>query len=165
MFILLGDTAFVCASVPPAQKATPGSGKGALAVVFSLCQRNQPCSPQCRRKQLELPAHRELPRRPVGLRLGMDCSFPLPWTEAGEEFGSKQVALSSSWPMSPQQGGFWGQLQWGAVLWERCMRCLEQSVGTGILSGGTLSWRMLHPRCPLTWAALFLHGGRNPKPN
>lgn len=37
----------------------------------------------------------------------MDCSFLLPWTEAGEEFGFKQVALSSSWPVSPQQGGFW----------------------------------------------------------
>lgn len=98
----------------------------------------------------------------------MECSFPLPWTEAGEEFGSKQVALSSSWPMSPHQGGFWGHLQWGAVLWGRCMRCLEQSVGMGILSGGTLGWsrRMLHPwLCPLTSANLFVHGGRNPKPN
>lgn len=46
------------------------------------------------------------------------------------------------------------------------MRCLEQSVGTEILCGGILSWsrRMLHPLlCPLTWYALFLHGGRNPK--
>lgn len=69
----------------------------------------------------------------------MDCSFSLPCSGAGEEFGSKHVALSSSWPMSPQQGGFWGHLQWGAGLWGRCMRYLEQKVGTGILSGGTLS--------------------------
>lgn len=145
MFTLLGDTAFVRASVSPSMERHSWQWGESPGCSLLLVQ-PAPLSP-VPAEAAGAAVHRELPRSLVGLRLGMDCSFPLPWTEAGEEFGSKQVALSSSWPMSPQWAGFWRHLQWGAGLWGRCMRCLEQSVGTGILPGGTLSWsrRMLHP--------------------
>lgn len=67
----------------------------------------------------------------------MDSSLPLPQTEAEEELDSKQVAFSSSWLMSPRQGGFWGHLHWEGEVLGTSMRCLEQSVGTGIPCGGT----------------------------
>lgn len=165
MFTLLGDTAFVCASVSRSMErhswqweGSPGCSLLVQAALLSPVPAEAAgaaCTPGASSESR-------------GTEAGMDCSFPLPRSEAGEEFGSKHVALSSSWPMSPQQGGFWGHLQWGAGLWGRCMRCLEQTVGTGILSGGSLSCsrKILHAwLCPLTWAALFLHGGRNPKPN